>query len=82
MSAEEQAEAAPPQAPLLRIVTPSTTPEEVAAIVAVLSALGGGEAAPEPPRSEWASPERGVRSFPGRGLHAGRGAWRASGLPR
>ena len=82
MSAPEQAEDAQPQAPLLRIVTPETTPEEVAAIVAVLSALGGGAPAPEPPRSEWASPERGVRAFPGRGLHAGRGAWRASGLPR
>ncbi len=82
MSTEEQTEAAAPEAPLLRIVTPDTTPEEIAAIVAVFAALGGGAPAPEPPRSEWASPERGVRSFPGRGLHAGRGAWRASGLPR
>jgi hypothetical protein len=67
-------------APLLRIITPSTTPEEVAAIVAVFSAMGGGEPAPEPPRSEWASPSRLVR--PGLGLQHGRGAWRASGLPR
>lgn len=71
-----------PAQPLLRIVTPDTTPEEVAAIVAVLSALGGGAPAPEPPRSEWASPARGVRSTPGRALAHGRGAWRASGLPR
>lgn len=70
------------QAPLLRVITPDTTAEEVAAIVAVLSALGGGGAAPEPPRSEWANPVRGVRSTPGRGLPHGRGAWRASGLPR
>lgn len=70
------------EAPVLRVITPDTTAEEVAAIVAVLSALGGGEAAPEPARSEWASPARGVRSTPGRGLPHGRGAWRASGLPR
>jgi hypothetical protein len=68
--------------PLLRIVTPNTTPEEVAAIVAVFAAMGGGEPAPEPPRSLWASPERGMRTAPGRALAAGRGAWRASGLPR
>lgn len=74
--------AAEPAQPLLRIVTPETTPEEVAAIVAVLSALGGGAPAPEPPRSEWASPARQVRSTPGRTLAHGRGAWRASGLPR
>ena len=63
--------------PLLRVVNADATPEEVAAIVAVLSALGGGE--PEAPRtrSQWASPHRGVR----RTLPHGRGAWRASGLP-
>ncbi|GAB4010319.1 acyl-CoA carboxylase subunit epsilon [Nocardioides ultimimeridianus] len=71
-----------PQAPALRIVTPDTTPEEIAAIVAVFSALGGGEPAPEPTRSLWASPERTMRTAPGRSLAAGRGAWRASGLPR
>ena len=69
-------------APVLRIVTPSTTPEEVAAIVAVLSALGGGAPAPEPPASEWAAPARRMRVAPGRALAHGRGAWRASGLPR
>ncbi|AIY18472.1 acyl-CoA carboxylase subunit epsilon [Pimelobacter simplex] len=67
---------------LLRIVTPDTTPEEVAAIVAVLSSLGGGAPAPEPPRSEWANPARGARIAPGTTLSHGRGAWRASGLPR
>jgi hypothetical protein len=60
------------QKPLLRVVNPDATPEEVAAVVAVLSA-------PEPPRrrSLWAAPERQVR----RTLPHGRGAWRASGLP-
>jgi len=74
--------AAAEAAPLLRIITPGTTPEEVAAIVAVLSAAGGGAPAPEPPRSEWANPARGARIAPGTTLTHGRGAWRASGLPR
>ncbi|MBU2074710.1 MAG: acyl-CoA carboxylase subunit epsilon [Actinobacteria bacterium] len=65
------------QAPLLRVVNPDATPEEVAAVVAVLSALGGGEPAPPPRRSEWAAPHRQVR----RTLPHGVGAWRASGLP-
>jgi len=64
--------------PLLRVVDPSATPEEVAAIVAVFSALGS--AAPEPPRtrSVWADPARRMRAP----LAHGPGAWRASGLPR
>ncbi|MGN6161883.1 MAG: acyl-CoA carboxylase subunit epsilon [Marmoricola sp.] len=66
------------EAPLLRIVTPGTTPEEVAAIVAVFSSLGG--AAPEAPkaRSAWAAPARRMRGS----LPTGRGGWRLSGLPR
>lgn len=65
--------------PLLRVVTPDATPEEVAAIVAVLSALGGaGEEAPRRPRPSWNLPARGVR----RTHRSGPGAWRASGLPR
>lgn len=65
------------QKPLLRVVNPDATPEEVAAVVAVLSALGGGAPAPTSPRSQWASPHRQVR----RTLPHGAGAWRASGLP-
>lgn len=68
-----------PQRPLLQIVTPSATPEEVAAIVAVLSAVGGGEPAPaRRPAPAWAAPGRAVR----RPLAHGPGGWRASGLPR
>ena len=63
--------------PVLRVVTPDATPEEVAAVVAVLSALGGGEPAPAPRRPEWSAPHRQVR----RTLPHGPGAWRASGLP-
>ncbi|WP_367919139.1 acyl-CoA carboxylase subunit epsilon, partial [Nocardioides ginsengisoli] len=70
------------EAPLLRIVTPDTTPEEIAAIVAVFSALGGSAPTPEPPRSEWADPARGLRRTGHSLTTHGRGAWRASGLPR
>ncbi len=64
--------------PLLRIVDPDATPEEVAAIVAVFSALGSGE--PEPPKrrpSEWSAHHRKVRET----LPHGPGGWRSSGLP-
>ena len=71
-----------PAAPVLRVVNPDATPEEIAALVAVFSAIGGGAAAPEPARSEWAAPARGVRLPRGAGIASGRGAWRASGLPR
>jgi hypothetical protein len=64
---------------LLRVISPNATPEEVAALVTVLAALGGGEPAPKrrtPP--EWQSPARTVRrTFP-----HGPGGWRSSGLPR
>lgn len=80
MTDQTASEASSP--PLLKVITPDTTPEEVAAIVAVLSALGGGQPAPEPPRSEWGSPARAVRMTPGTTFPHGRGAWRASGLPR
>jgi hypothetical protein len=64
--------------PILRVVNPDATPEEVAAIVAVLSALGGAAPAPRRPVRAWSAPERQVR----RTLPHGRGGWRASGLPR
>jgi hypothetical protein len=63
----------------LGLVRGHATPEEVAALVAVLSALGGGEQpAPDRPRSQWNSRERAVR----RPLMPGPGAWRASCWPR
>nr|WP_218849176.1 acyl-CoA carboxylase epsilon subunit [Nocardioides perillae] len=62
----------------MRVVNPDATPEEVAAIVAVVAALGGGEA-PAPRRTpEWSRPARGLRQP----LTPGPGAWRASALPR
>lgn len=66
-------------APVLRIVNADATPEEVAALVAVFSALGsGGGEAQKRPRSSWSNPARGVR----RTHRHGPDAWRASGLPR
>jgi hypothetical protein len=59
----------------LQLVRGDATPEEVAAVVAVLSPVSAD--APEPARrhtSQWASRERALR----RPLFPGPGAWRAS----
>jgi hypothetical protein len=64
--------------PILKIVNPDATPEEVAAIVAVLSALGGGGEPPRRPRSTWSDPSRRMHGL----MSPGSGAWRASALPR
>ncbi|MGA8995559.1 MAG: acyl-CoA carboxylase epsilon subunit [Nocardioidaceae bacterium] len=60
----------------VRIVAGHPTPQELAALVAVL----GAASAPvtgrrRTPRSEWASPRRAVREPSASG-------WRSSGLPR
>jgi hypothetical protein len=68
-----------PPAPMLRVVNADATHEEVAALVAVFSALGSaGGPPPAGPRRSWNLPARGVRST----HRHGPGAWRASGLPR
>jgi hypothetical protein len=62
----------------LRLVRGDATPEEVAAIVAVLAARGaasGSEAAP-PPRSAWSEPRHSLRAE----LVGGPDAWRRSGF--
>lgn len=70
--------ASDPDKPVLTVITRDTTPEEVAAIVAVFAALGSGEA-PAPRRTpEWNRPARLTRTT----HRQGPGAWRASGLPR
>ena len=64
--------------PLLRVVKGDATPEEVAALVAVVAALGSGGA--EPPQRrvpEWSAHHRKVRLT----LPHGPGGWRSSGLP-
>jgi hypothetical protein len=62
--------------PLLRIVRGHPTPEELAALLAVVGARSGGaEPAETDRRSPWATP------VPRRPLSPGPGAWRASALP-
>jgi len=63
----------------LQVVRGDATPEEIAALVAVLTARARAAAAPEPSprRSAWANPGRQVR----RPISAGPGAWRASAFP-
>ena len=68
--------------PLLKIVRGDPSTEEVAALVAVVAALGAGAAGAGEPapsvRPEWNAPHRLVR-----GAHApGASGWRTSGLPR
>jgi hypothetical protein len=66
--------------PALRIVRGDATPEEIAALVAVLlsrSRPGDASAASAPARSAWADRSRQLR----RPLRPGPGAWRRSALP-
>lgn len=64
--------------PVLRVVNPDATPEEIAALVAVFSALGSPEELARPKPRAWNAPGRLTRPT----YHSGPGAWRASGLPR
>jgi hypothetical protein len=64
--------------PLLRIVKGDPSPEEVAALVAVIATLGGPADAPPRRTPVWSAPRRLVRVT----HRHGPGAWRASGLPR
>lgn len=72
----------PEDRPPLLSVAGNATPEEVAALVAVLQGLAAASAdaaarATPRPRSTWADPARRVR----RPVAAGPGGWRASSLP-
>jgi hypothetical protein len=65
--------------PLLRVVSPHATPEEIAALVAVLSSMStAAPASAERRRPEWQAHHRKVRVA----LPHGPGGWRSSGLPR
>jgi hypothetical protein len=75
--ASETNEVSEPARPVLRIVNPDATPEQIAAVVAVFSALSGDEAPAPKRRPEWGAPHRQVR----RPLAHGAGGWRASALP-
>ena len=62
----------------LQVVRGDATPEEIAALVAVIASMSGDEAPAKPKvRSTWADPARTMRTT----LPSGPGAWRASGLP-
>jgi hypothetical protein len=65
--------------PPLRLIRGDASPEELAALVAVLSAATAAETGEARPRhtSRWSSPHRAVRQP----LTPGPGAWRASGWP-
>jgi len=70
----------PAARPLLRVVRGDATPEEIAALVAVLAARGGESDAPARPSSvknTWSDRSRLLR----RPLATGPGAWRTSSLP-
>jgi hypothetical protein len=68
--------------PALTVLSGKPTPEELAAVVVVLSAVrayrNADGAAAAPPRSQWAARSRLLRPE----VVPGPGAWRASALPR
>ena len=64
--------------PFLRVVNGDPTPEELAALVAVVASLGGSAASAPRRTPEWNAPQR-LHRVP---QHHGPGGWRASGLPR
>ncbi|GAB3666649.1 acyl-CoA carboxylase subunit epsilon [Actinocorallia lasiicapitis] len=62
----------------LQVVKGDATPEEIAALIAVISARAAAESeVPEKRRSAWTDRSRLARQP----LRAGPGAWRASGFP-
>jgi Acyl-CoA carboxylase epsilon subunit len=69
--------------PYLRVVRGDATPEEIAALVATLTAVAAARArsaaaaAPAPVRSDWNSPARRLRAP----LSPAPGGWRRSALP-
>lgn len=67
-------------APVLKVVSGNPTAEEVAALTAVLAAVGGGdsgEATATPTASLWGRSAR----LPAQRVTPGPGAWRASAMP-
>ena len=65
--------------PALFVVQGDATPEEIAALTAVLGQVSGSSGAAEAgPRREWGAPYRLVRPA----LTPSPGGWKASALPR
>ena len=65
------------QTPVLRVVNPDATPEEVAAIVAILTSRRAPATATRTTPSAWSAPTRAHRR-----PVADLGGWRGSCLPR
>ena len=64
--------------PVLRVIRGDATPEEIAAVVAVLASRPGSpDLPPRPEPSAWADRSRLLR----RPVHPGPDAWRRSALP-
>ena len=78
MSEQETPAPDAPPAPLLRVVSGDPTPEELAALVAVVASMGSAAAAPPRRTPEWQAHHRAVRAT----YAHGPGGWRSSGLPR
>jgi hypothetical protein len=74
----ESGDPQPDRQPLLKVIKGDPSPEELAALVAVISSMGTAEPAAERRTPEWSAPHRQVRD---RYFH-GPGGWRSSGLPR
>ena len=76
---DQQHEQDQPDARPLVVIKGDASPDEVAALVAVVQALAAGTGEPKtaPPRSVWADPSRRMR----RPHHHGPGGWTHSGLP-
>ena len=66
------------KAPFLRVVKGDATPEELAALVAVLASTGGHPGPERKPVPAWSAHHRKVRLSPPHGP----GGWRSSSLPR
>ncbi len=77
MAADTDRRSSEVETPVLRVVTPDATPEEVAALVAVLASLNVDPAPARPRPRSWNHPRRLVR----RTHRFGVGGWRASGQP-
>lgn len=67
----------PDEQPFLRVIRGDASPEEVAAIVAVLATLQAEGSAAARRRPEWNHYRRGHRTS----FRRGPGGWRASALP-
>jgi hypothetical protein len=63
---------------LLRVVSGSPTPEELAAVIAIVTSHGATSTSEKPTWSLWARKSRQVRPA----QRPGFGAWRASMMPR